>query len=121
MCKHPFSAGGTRRGRRANQRPAVVPSSRRGEQPAVCRWQPGRAPGQQARVKTVNIQRWGGSSPWTRPPASGCGDKGGDQGNLAPGSLSTVSPASRTPLLLKGGDGSMYSQAYVRSWAVSRA
>ena len=39
---------------------------------------------------------------------------GGDQGNLAPGSLSTGSPAGRTLLLLKRRDGSMYSQAYVR-------
>ena len=37
--------------------------------------------------------------------------KGGDQGNLAPGSLSTWSPAGRTPL---HGDGSMLSQAYER-------
>ena len=40
---------------------------------------------------------------------------GGDQGNLAPGSLSTGSPAGRTPLLLKRGDGSMHSLAYVRA------
>ena len=67
----------------------------------------------------------GGSSPWTRPSAPECGDtlkalasfgliKGGDHGNLAPGSLSTGSPAGRTLLLLKRRDGSMYSQAYVR-------
>ena len=65
----------------------------------------------------------GGSSPWTRPSAPGCGDtlkalasfgliQGGDQGNLAPGSLSTGSPAGRAP---PHGDGSMYSQAYVRA------
>ena len=66
----------------------------------------------------------GGSSPWTRPSAPGYGDtleapasvqhsmQGGDQGNPAPGSLSTGSPAGRTP---PHGDGSMYSQAYVRA------
>ena len=66
----------------------------------------------------------GGSSPWTRPSAPGYGDtleapasvqhsiQGGDQGNQAPGSLSTGSPAGRTP---PHGDGSMYSQAYVRA------
>ena len=54
----------------------------------------------------------GGSSPWTRLSADGCGDTlkasasycsiwSGEQGNLAPGSLSTGSLASRTPLLLK--------------------
>ena len=59
-------------------------------------------------MKTVNIQVLGGRSPWTRPSAPECGDtlqasasfgliKGGDQGNLAPGSLSTGSLASRTP------------------------
>ena len=33
------------------------------------------APGEQARlVKTVNIRVLGGSSPWTRPSAPGCGD-----------------------------------------------
>ena len=75
-------------------------------------------------AKTVKIQGRGPpSSPWTRPSAPGCGNtlkaqasdqrliQGGDQGNLAPGSLSTGSPAGRTPL---HGDGSMYSQAYVR-------
>ena len=56
----------------------------------------------------------GGNSPWTRPSAPECGDtlkapasfgliSGGDQGNLAPGSLSTGSPASRPLLLLKRG------------------
>ena len=34
---------------------------------------------------------------------------------MAPGSLSTGSPAGRTLLLLKRRDGSMYSQAYVRA------
>ena len=73
----------------------------------------------------VKIQVLGGSSPWTRPSAPECGDtfkalasfgliSGGDQGNLAPGSLSTGSPGGRTLLLLKRRDGSMYSQAYVR-------
>ena len=63
-------------------------------------------------MKTVNIQVLGGSSPWTRPSAPECGDtlkalasfgliQGGDQGNLAPGSLSTGSPAGRALLLLK--------------------
>ena len=37
------------------------------------------------------------------------------QGNLAPGSLSTGSPAGRALLLLKRRDGSMYSQANVRT------
>ena len=71
-------------------------------------------------------QRRGGRSPWTRPSAPGCGDtskalasfgsiKGGDQGNLAPGSLSTGSPAGRAPLLLKREDGSVHSQAHVRA------
>ena len=31
VCKHLWKRGGTRRGGRANQRPAVVPSSRRGK------------------------------------------------------------------------------------------
>ena len=73
----------------------------------------------------------GGSSPWTRPSAPGCGHtskavvggfrwiQGGDQENLAPGSLSlsTGSPGGRTPNLKRGksGDGSMYSQAHVRA------
>ena len=34
----------------------------------------------------------------------------------APGSLSTRSPAGRAPLLKKRRDGSMYSQAYVRTF-----
>ena len=61
-------------------------------------------------MKTVKIQVLGGNSPWTRPSAPGCGDTlralascgsihGGDQGNLAPGSLSTGSPAGRALLL----------------------
>ena len=56
-------------------------------------------------MKTVKIQVLGGSSSWTRPSAPECGDTlkasanfgliwGGDQGNLAPGSLSTGSPGS---------------------------
>ena len=54
---------------------------------------------------------------WTRPLTPGCGDTslGGDQGNIAPGSLPTGSPAGRTLLLLKRGDGPIYSQAYVRA------
>ena len=56
----------------------------------------------------------GGSSPWTRPSAPGCGDAlqgssgrpasdlgWGSPSKTAPGSLSTWSPAGRTPLLLK--------------------
>ena len=68
---------------------------------------------------------------WTRPSAPGCGESskawksycsilGGDQGNLAPGSLSSGAPAGRAPLLLKRRDGSMYCQAHVRGGAVSR-
>ena len=68
----------------------------------------------------------GGSSPWTRPSAPGCGDTlkaqtsygdlgWGSSSKTAPGSLSTGSPAGRTPLLKKRRDGSMYSQAYVRA------
>ena len=62
----------------------------------------------------------GGNSPWTRPSAPKCGDtleasiKGGDQGNLAPGSLSPGSPAGR-PLLLKRKGGSMCRQAHERA------
>ena len=63
-------------------------------------------------MKTVNIQVLGGSSPWTRPSAPECGDTlkasasfGLDQGNLAPGSLSTGSPAGRALLLLKRREG----------------
>ena len=40
---------------------------------------------------------------------------GRDQGNLALGSLSTGSPASRALLLFKRRDGSMYRQAHVRA------
>ena len=76
-------------------------------------------------MKTAKIQVLGGSSPWTRPSAPECGDTlkalanfgltwGGEQGNLAPGSLSTGSPAGRALLLLQRRDGSMYSQAYAR-------
>ena len=32
----------------------------------------------------------GGSSPWTRPSAPGCGIQGEDQGNLAPGFIDWV-------------------------------
>ena len=66
----------------------------------------------------------GGSSPWTRPSAPGCGDTlkapsdqrlilcgDGSSSKTAPGSLSTGSPAGRAPLY---GDGSMYSQAFAR-------
>ena len=73
-----------------------------------------------------NKGEMGGSSPWTRPSAPECGDTlkalasfgsilGGDQGNLAPGSLSTGSPTGRTLLLKKRRDGSTYSQAHVRA------
>ena len=64
----------------------------------------------------------GGSSPWTRPSAPECvkalaGDQRpipgwGSSSKTTPGSLSTGSPAGRTP---PHGDGSMYSQAYVRA------
>ena len=64
----------------------------------------------------------GGSSPWTRPWAQWCGDGScgrpasdlgwGSFSKTAPGSLSTGSPAGRTP---PHGDGSMYSQANVRA------
>ena len=65
-----------------------------------------------------------GSSPWTRPSTPEYGDTldalAGDKLDLgwgsssktAPGSLSTGSPAGRTP---PHGDGSMYSQANVRA------
>ena len=107
--------GGAHGGERANDRPAVVPSSRRGEYlhkaqaPRVregrpgClarqgKWPPrgtgttvhhlalpsawncrfhgwGSAQGEQARLaKTVKVQVLGGSSPWIRPSAPGCGD-----------------------------------------------
>ena len=71
----------------------------------------------------------GGSSPWTRPSAPECGDtlkasashgsiqEWGSSSKTAPGSLSTGSPASRTP---PHGDGSMYSQANVRAGKVLR-
>ena len=70
----------------------------------------------------------GGSSAWTRPSAPECGDTlkalAGDQhpglgssSKTAPGSLSTGSPAGRTP---PHGDGSMYSQANVRVESVLR-
>ena len=88
---------------------------------------PGMRPGnRQGWCKRSKIHvRWA-AAPWTRPSAPGCGDTlkasasygsihGGDQGILAPGSLSTGSPAGRTPLLLKRGGGSMYSQAHVRA------
>ena len=67
----------------------------------------------------------GGSSAWTRPSAPECGDTlkapagrpasdlgWGSSSKTAPGSLSTGSPAGRTP---PHGDGSMYSQANVRA------
>ena len=77
-------------------------------------------------MKTVNILvRWAAAHPGqdrrlpgvvTHSTLASCGSiQGGDQSNVAPGSLSTGSPASRTPLLLKREDGSMYSQAYVRA------
>ena len=72
----------------------------------------------------------GGSSAWTRPSAPECGDTlkalagrpASDLGwrsssKTAPGSLSTGSPAGRTP---PHGDGSMYSQANVRVESVLR-
>ena len=58
--------------------------------------------------KTVGSRVWRHNQGSSGRPAS---DPGGDQGNLAPGSLSTGSPAGRAP---PHGDGSMYSQAYVR-------
>ena len=88
-------------------------------------------PGEQARlVKTVKIQlRWAAAQPQQDRRLPSVGDTlkasasfgliyGGDQGNLAPGSLSTGSPASRTP---PHGDGSMYSQANVRAGKVLRS
>ena len=73
----------------------------------------------------------GCSSPWTRPSAPGCGDAlkalAGDQrpdlgwgssSKTGPGSLSTGSPAGRTP---PHGDGSMCSQANVRAEKVAAA
>ena len=72
----------------------------------------------------------GCSSAWTRPSAPGCGDTlkalagrpasdlgWGSSSKTAPGSLSTGSPAGRTP---PRGDGSMYSQANVREESVLR-
>ena len=71
----------------------------------------------------------GGSSPWTRPSAPECGDTQGSSGRPASdlgwgsssktalGSLSTGSPAGRTP---PHGDGSMHSQANVRAGKVLR-
>ena len=77
-----------------------------------------------------NSGEMGGSSPWTRPSAPECGntlqgsggrpasDLGwGSSSKTAPGSLSTGSPASRTP---PHGDGPMYSQANVRAGKVLR-
>ena len=55
----------------------------------------------------------GGSSAWTRPSDLGWGSSS----KTAPGSLSTGSPAGRTP---PHGDGSMYSQANVRVESVLR-
>ena len=72
----------------------------------------------------------GGSSAWTRPSAPECGDtlkapagrpasdlEWRSSSKTAPGSLSTGSPAGRTP---PHGDGSMYSQANVRVESVLR-
>ena len=71
----------------------------------------------------------GGSSAWTRPSASEWRHTQGSSGRpasdlgwrssskTAPGSLSTGSPAGRTP---PHGDGSMYSQANVRVESVLR-
>ena len=72
-----------------------------------------------------------GSSPRTRPSAPECGDTlralagdqrpilgGGSSSKTTPGSLSTGSPAGRTP---PHGDGSMYSQANVRARKVLRS
>ena len=62
----------------------------------------------------------GGSSPWTRPSAPGCGDTlkalADDQRPTAPGRY-PGSPAGRTP---PHGDGSMYGQANVRAGKVLR-
>ena len=76
-------------------------------------------------MKTVKIQvRWAAAHPGQdrRLPSvvthSSFGSiQGGGQGNLAPGSLSTGSPAGRTP---PHGDGSMYSQTNVRAGKVLR-
>ena len=83
--------------------------------------------GEQARLVTngQHSGEVGGSSAWTRPSAPECGDTlkalagdhasdlgWGSYSKTAPGSLSTGSPAGRTP---PHGDGSMYSQANVRA------
>ena len=62
-------------------------------------------------MKPVNVQVLGGTSPWTRPSAPGCGDTlkafvsfglilGGNHPHkrVDPGSLPTGSPAGRAPL-----------------------
>ena len=65
-----------------------------------------------AELETVQVSK----SPTTdvvthaRPQRASARSGVGNQGNLAPGSLSTGSPASRTP---PKGDGSMCSQDYV--------
>ena len=88
-------------------------------------------PGEQARLvkNGQHSGEVGGSSAWTRPSAPWCGDTQGSSGRpasdrgwgssskTAPGSLSTGSPAGRTP---PHGDGSMYSQANVRVESVLR-
>ena len=74
-------------------------------------------------MKTVNIQvRWAAAQPRQdrRQGSSGrpASDLGwGSSSKTAPGSLSTGSPAGRTP---PHGDGSMYSQANVRVESVLR-
>ena len=84
--------------------------------------------GEQARlVKTVNIQvrlsldKTVGSRVWRHTQGSSgrpASDLGwGSSSKTAPGSLSTGSPAGRTP---PHGDGSMYSQANVRVESVLR-
>ena len=81
--------------------------------------------GEQARlVKTVNIQvRWAAAQPGQDrrlPGSSGrpASDlEWGSSSKTAPGSLSTGSPAGRTP---PHGNGSMYSQANVRAGKVLR-
>ena len=70
-----------------------------------------------------NLGEVGGSSAWTRPSAPECSGRPasdlvwGSSSKTAPGSLSTGSPAGRTP---PHGDGSMYSQANVRVESVLR-
>ena len=78
-------------------------------------------------MKTVKIQGTRPSVPGhgdtSKASASSCSIWGGDPGvtrNLAPGSPSTGSPAGRAPLLIKPGNGSMYSQANVRAGKVLR-